>query len=147
MTKTTETTTTTKATAATPGTQDAPQSATTAKVAKTSKNAPNAKGARKTATVKSAKPATKTAAKKNKPAAKKATGTGSIPREYSKKAIVLDLLRRKEGATMAAIAKATGWQNHSIRGFVSGTLTKKMGLAVESSKNEAGERVYRITGK
>ena len=44
---------------------------------------------------------------------------------------------------MAEIAKATDWQNHSIRGFISGQLTKKMGLTVESSRNEAGERVYR----
>lgn len=49
-----------------------------------------------------------------------------------------------EGGTMAEIAKATDWQNHSIRGFISGNVTKKMGLAVESSKNEAGERTYRI---
>ena len=45
---------------------------------------------------------------------------------------------------MAEIAKATDWQNHSIRGFISGQLTKKMGLTVESTKNEAGERTYRI---
>ena len=42
------------------------------------------------------------------------------------------------------IAKATTWQNHSIRGFISGTITKKMGLTVESTKNEAGERTYRL---
>jgi hypothetical protein len=42
------------------------------------------------------------------------------------------------------IAKATGWQNHSIRGFISGTLGKKMGLTVEASKNDAGERTYRL---
>jgi hypothetical protein len=54
-------------------------------------------------------------------------------------------LRRKEGATIADIAKATDWQNHSIRGFLSGTVTKKMGLVLESSKDEGGERTYRIT--
>jgi hypothetical protein len=63
----------------------------------------------------------------------------------TKKAIVLELLRRKEGATIAKIAKATDWQNHSIRGFISGTVAKKLGLVVESVKNEAGERNYRIT--
>jgi hypothetical protein len=47
-------------------------------------------------------------------------------------------------APLAEIAKATDWQNHSIRGFISGTLTKKMGLSVESAKNEAGERTHRI---
>jgi hypothetical protein len=55
-------------------------------------------------------------------------------------------MKRKEGATLAEIAKATGWQNHSIRGFVSGHVTKKLGLKVESSKSEAGERTYRIVG-
>jgi hypothetical protein len=61
----------------------------------------------------------------------------------TKTTTVLGLLRRKEGATIAEIAKATGWQNHSIRGFISGTVTKKMHLKVESSKNDA-ERLYRI---
>ena len=40
--------------------------------------------------------------------------------------------------------KATDWQNHSIRGFVSGHVTKKLGLKVESTKSEAGKRTYRI---
>lgn len=77
---------------------------------------------------------------------KAASTTDGAPtaREGSKKAIVLDLLRRKDGATLAELAKATDWQNHSIRGFISGAITKKMGLKVESSKNTAGERCYRI---
>jgi hypothetical protein len=57
------------------------------------------------------------------------------------------MLRRKGGATLEEIAKATDWQNHTIRGFVSGTLTKKMGLNVESAKNADGARYYRITSK
>ena len=65
-------------------------------------------------------------------------------RDGSKKAIVLELLRRPNGATMAEIAKATAWQQHSIRGFVSGHLTKKMGLVIESTKNDSGERTYRV---
>jgi hypothetical protein len=134
----TESTTTTKATAATPGTQDAPRPATGTKVARTGKGAPKGKkGARKPGATKAAKPAAK------KTASNKATTTASVPREFSKKAIVLDLLRRKDGATMGEIAKATDWQNHSIRGFISGHVTKKMGLTVESTKNEAGERTYR----
>jgi Protein of unknown function (DUF3489) len=55
-------------------------------------------------------------------------------------------MKRKEGATLAEIAKATDWQNHSIRGFASGHVAKKLKLKVESTKNEAGERTYRIVG-
>jgi hypothetical protein len=82
-------------------------------------------------------------------ASKAAKGTkkadsAPVPREFSKKAIVIDMLRRKGGATLEEIAKATDWQNHTIRGFVSGTLTKKMGLTVESTKNADGARCYAI---
>ena len=80
-------------------------------------------------------------AKRSRKAAK-AKDAAPVAREGSKKAIVLELLRRKEGATLAEIRKATGWQNHSIRGFISGT-TKKMGLKVESTKR-GDERVYQI---
>ncbi len=87
-------------------------------------------------------------ARKAAKATKAATSRDGAPtaREGSKKATVLELLRRKDGATLAEIAKATEWQNHSIRGFISGTITKKMGLTVESAKNDAGERRYRIVG-
>jgi uncharacterized protein DUF3489 len=57
---------------------------------------------------------------------------------------VVKLLRADQGATIAEIAKATDWQNHSIRGFVSGHVTKKLGLKVESTRSEAGARIYRI---
>jgi hypothetical protein len=58
---------------------------------------------------------------------------------------VLDLLKRPDGATLADIQSATGWQAHSVRGFLSGALGKKMGLAVESFKTAEGARAYRIT--
>ena len=91
----------------------------------------------------SKKPAkTKKAATSRKTAKTKAKST----RSGSKAAIVLDLMKRKEGATLAEIAKATDWQNHSIRGFVSGHVIKKLGLKVASTKSEAGERTYRIVG-
>jgi hypothetical protein len=79
---------------------------------------------------------------------KGATANDGAPeaREGSKKAIVLELLRRKDGASLAELAKATNWLSHSIRGFISGTITKKMGLAVKSEKNESGERRYRVAG-
>ena len=62
----------------------------------------------------------------------------------SKAEKVLELMKRKEGATLAEIAKATDWQRHSIRGFVRGHVTKKLGLKVESTNGETGERTYRI---
>jgi hypothetical protein len=76
-----------------------------------------------------------------KPAVAKTDVRSEAP---TKKAIVLELLRRQQGATTADIAKATGWRNPSIRGFISGNVGKKMGLRIESGKNESGERVYRI---
>jgi hypothetical protein len=72
--------------------------------------------------------------------------TKRAARSGSKSEKVLELMKRKEGATLAEIAKATGWQNHSIRGFVSGHAIKKLGLKVELTKGEAGERTYRIVG-
>jgi hypothetical protein len=65
-------------------------------------------------------------------------------REGSKKAKVLALLQRPKGATLAEIMKATGWQPHSVRGFISGALGTKMGLTVDSVKRPDGERVYTI---
>jgi len=68
----------------------------------------------------------------------------AVARDGSKKAEVLGLLKRKGGATLAQIMKATGWQAHSVRGFISGALGKKMGLTVNSVRREDGERVYSI---
>ncbi len=62
----------------------------------------------------------------------------------SKTAKVLDLLRRKGGVTAKELLKATGWQPHSVRGFLSGTVGKKMGLTVTSTKGEDGTRIYSI---
>src|SRR5437899_2839866 len=67
-------------------------------------------------------------------------------RDGSKKADVLALLRRQGGATLQDLMTATGWQAHSVRGFISGALGKKMGLTVESAKREDGARVYSIAG-
>jgi hypothetical protein len=68
----------------------------------------------------------------------------NLARDGSKKAKVLVLLGRKEGATLGQLMKATGWQAHSVRGFLSGALGKKMRLNVESTKSDAGERVYQL---
>ena len=134
------------------GANAAPEQAASTKKATSKKGAPKGqKGTKRAAARKEAKAASKPAAKKEaKPASKKASKAAapkpekSQPREGSKKQIILDLLRRKDGATMAEIAKATNWQNHSIRGFVSGTLTKKMDLPVSSLKDEKGDRRYKI---
>jgi Protein of unknown function (DUF3489) len=81
-----------------------------------------------------------TPAKKAPRAAKKTEGA----RDGSKTARVLDLLKRDGGATAKELLKVTGWQPHSLRGFISGTLGKKMGLTVVSAKGEDGERSYSV---
>jgi integrase/recombinase XerD len=65
-------------------------------------------------------------------------------RQGSKTAKVLDLLKRPGGTPLKELMKATGWQPHSVRGFLSGTVGKKMGLTVASAKGEDGERTYSI---
>ena len=61
----------------------------------------------------------------------------------SKKARVIAMLRRPRGATLANIMRETGWQAHTVRGFIAGTV-KGLGYRVESYRNDAGERTYRI---
>jgi hypothetical protein len=65
-------------------------------------------------------------------------------REGSKKSEVIDLMRRSQGATLAEIMELTGWQSHTVRGFVSGTLIKKLSLKVESFRSNEKERTYRV---
>jgi hypothetical protein len=59
----------------------------------------------------------------------------------SQKALLVEMIGRKGGATLTELMKATGWQAHSVRGAIS-TLGRKGGVKVRSSKNDAGERVY-----
>ena len=67
-----------------------------------------------------------------------------VARDGSKTAKILDLLKRPGGATSKDLMKATGWLPHSVRGFLSGTVGKKMGLTVTSTKGEDGERTYSV---
>jgi hypothetical protein len=78
--------------------------------------------------------------------APRAQKTADGARDGSKAAKVLELLKRPGGASLNEIMKATEWQAHSVRGFLSGTLRKKLGLTVESTKAEDGERTYSTKG-
>ena len=114
---------------------------------KASTEAPKAKkkapaGARRPRTA----PAKAKSAKKATPAKKAPTRTkkAAPARAGSKAAKILDLLKRPGGATAKELIKVTGWQPHSLRGFLSGTVRKKLGLDVTSVKAENGERRYSV---
>src|SRR6266436_6818300 len=80
------------------------------------------------------------AAKKAPKGSRKAAGA----RDGSKTAKVLGLLKRPNGVTLKELMKATDWQAHSVRGFLSGTVGKKLGLKVTSTKSEDGVRTYSV---
>jgi Protein of unknown function (DUF3489) len=83
---------------------------------------------------------------KKAPKAKKAAKPAkaeSGPREGSKTAQVVAMLKRDGGATLSEIMQTMGWQKHTVRGFMAGAM-KKAGYTVESFKPEGGERTYRI---
>jgi integrase/recombinase XerD len=97
------------------------------------RNVAPAKGkARKNATPAPKSPKTRTGTKQE------------VARKESKTNQLLDLLKRANGATLSELINASGWQPHSVRGFLSGTVGKKLGLTVQSEKNESGERTYII---
>jgi Protein of unknown function (DUF3489) len=86
------------------------------------------------------KPAPKSSSKVKLTAATVPSG-----RPNTKSSIILQLLNRKQGATVAELATATSWQEHSVRGFMSGTLKKKLGLEVMSEIIN-GNRHYGVRG-
>ena len=65
-------------------------------------------------------------------------------RDGTKKARILILLNRRRGATLGELVRATGWQTHSIRGFISGNVGKQMGLKVNTSTRSGGKKAYHI---
>lgn len=100
--------------------------------AKSGKKASPAKKALKTASRATPKP---------RAAREKAVKEKGV-REGSKTETIL--LKRPDGVTLKELMKATGWQAHSVRGFLSGTIRKKLGLKITSTKAEDGERTYSL---
>ena len=86
---------------------------------------------------------TRSASKARANAARKQTARHYQTRANSKQARVLGLLRGPNGATIATVMRSTGWQPHTVRGFLAAVVRKKLGLKLESEKTD-GERVYRI---
>jgi hypothetical protein len=82
------------------------------------------------------------AKKTGKPAAKPARAGDRAAGEM-KSARIVDMIGRAKGATLAELMKATGWQAHSVRGFISNA-RRKNGLRVNSVRSEPGERTYQI---
>jgi DNA-binding IclR family transcriptional regulator len=68
----------------------------------------------------------------------------SVSATGSKTAKVLDLLKRPDGVTLKELMKAIDWPAHSVRGFLSRTVGRKMGLTTRSTKGEDGERSYSV---
>ncbi|HTU48274.1 MAG TPA: DUF3489 domain-containing protein [Bryobacteraceae bacterium] len=87
--------------------------------------------------------ATPEASPTEEPTSKK-RARNAAPREGTKATIIVGLLKRDGGVSLQELMDATGWQKHSVRGFLAGTVGKKMKLALTSTKKEDGTRMYSI---
>jgi|HubBroStandDraft_1064217.scaffolds.fasta_scaffold108094_2 Protein of unknown function (DUF3489) len=81
------------------------------------------------------------------PRAASAKKPATAPHGGCKMEKILDLLKRPGGVSLKELVKATGWKPNSVRGFLSGTIGKKMGTPVESFKGAEGDRSYRLSAK
>jgi hypothetical protein len=86
-------------------------------------------------------------AKKIRAVREKTSGKHSTLRDGTKSAKVIRLLRRAAGATIKDLIAATRWQPHSVRGFLSGVIRKKLGLNLITMERKNGERAYKITAR
>jgi hypothetical protein len=95
-----------------------------------------------------AKPRPHAGPTKAKPARRAPRAKKAAPaRSGTKTGKILELLKRPGGVTLKDLMKATGWQAHSVRGFLSGALAKKTGTPAESFKGADGQRTYRLSSK
>jgi hypothetical protein len=83
--------------------------------------------------------------KQPKPRKARAKGARTAVRSGTKQSAAIEMLRSPGGATIAALTKATGWQPHSVRGFLAGVVRKRLKLDLQSALVE-DVRIYRITG-
>ena len=117
-----------------------PQSNKTASRKPTKKTAPQHSGRSKpTAHVTKPKSNPRATTRSSKP-------SETAPRTPSKLNIIIEMLKRPEGSTINDLSAATGWQTHSVRGFLSGTVKKRLGLTLTSETTDKSGRRYRIIG-
>jgi hypothetical protein len=107
--------------------------------------------AHSTATVAGTTPVEPAPTRRGRPRTAAPSGADTAPapktRDGTKQALVIAMLRRREGATIDQIVEATAWRPHTVRGFFAGALKRKLGLEVSSEKVEGKERIYRIADK
>src|SRR5581483_4386534 len=136
----TETSTIETVTASEQGTKAAPEKAAGRKDA-TKKKSTTSKNAAKVGKHKAPAPAAKTSPTST--TTKKNPKPGKAARAETRGAKLLAMVGRAKGATLAELMAELGWQAHSVRGFIS--IAAKKGTNIDSSRNDAGERVYKIT--